>query len=495
MPPPVASAIVGALILALFAMDLRQKPRPSIALWIPALYLFVVASRPVSMWLRGATWSSAADVMEGSPLDAALYLALDSAALAVLLRRGSKTGNLLVRAKPVVYFLAYCLVSILWSDYPLIALKRWVKALGDLLMVLVVLTDPNPIMAIRRFFAWTGYVLVPLSVLFIKYYPELGRGYDHWTGAQFFHGVSYNKNGLGVICLYWGIGFFWLWLMSFDQENKRSIWRWTCGTLLVATLWLLTRSSSATSLSCFVMGASIIVLAGIDFFARRPAFIHAAVASMVLLPATVLFLGQFTMALDLLGRDSTLTDRTGLWASIFTIDTNPILGAGYESFWLGARLEKLWSIYWWRPTQAHNGYIELYINLGLVGVALLAGVLVIGYTQAIKAFRRRDVWAGPMLACIVVAVPYNFTEATFRMQNLPWIFLLLAVIAAFALKECGAAMTPHGEGRITALDRDGWGNRAHERASSWYRRESSNLRSLLPREVESQRYAGNSPRH
>lgn len=494
MPPPIASAVTAAFIVALFILDLRQKPRTSFALWIPAVYLFVVASRPISMWMQGGTWSSMNDLAEGSPLDAAFYLALELAALAVLVQRAKRTSSLLVRTGPVLCFLAYCLVSILWSDYPLVALKRWVKTLGDLMMVLVVLTDPGPLMAIRRFFAWPGYVLLPLSLLFIKYYPQLGRGYDGWTGAPFYHGVSYNKNGLGVICLYWGIGFFWLWLSSFDKQTKWSIPTWANGTMLAMSLWLLTKSSSATSLSCFIMGVTVIMLVRTDFFASRTAFIHVITASMVLLPFAVLFLGQFTVALDLLGRDSTLTDRTGLWAAIFTIGFNPILGAGYESFWLGPRLEKLWSIYWWRPTQAHNGYIELYINLGMVGIALLIAVLGRGYSQAISAVRRREIWGGLVLACIVVAVPYNFTEATFRMQNLPWIFLLLTVSAAPVLKESGGSIAPFKQVRNYGQRRTSEEPRMCERPIPWYSRAADRSDQTANMHSEQAAHSGRSER-
>jgi hypothetical protein len=58
---------------------------------------------------------------------------------------------------------------------------------------------------------------------------------------------------------------------------------------------------------------------------------------------------------------------------------NPIFGAGYGGFWLGERLDRFWAMYPTSPPiQAHNGYIEVYLNLGLIGLILIASVLLSG---------------------------------------------------------------------------------------------------------------------
>ena len=76
------------------------------------------------------------------------------------------------------------LLAILWSDFQFVAFKRWIKILGHPIMALVVLTDPDPIEALRRLFKRAAFVLVPMSILFIKYFPEYGRGFDQWTGER-----------------------------------------------------------------------------------------------------------------------------------------------------------------------------------------------------------------------------------------------------------------------------------------------------------------------
>ena len=67
-----------------------------------------------------------------------------------------------------------------------------------LIMVLIVLTDPEPTKAFAALFRRCAFVLLPLSALFIKYYPQLGRGFDQWTGAAANSGVATTKNQLSA---------------------------------------------------------------------------------------------------------------------------------------------------------------------------------------------------------------------------------------------------------------------------------------------------------
>ena len=56
----------------------------------------------------------------------------------------------------------------------------------------------------------------------------------------------------------------------------------------------------------------------------------------------------------------TLTGRTAIWDSVLQKVSNPLFGAGFESFWLGDRLKSMWAEFYFKPNQAHNGYIEVY---------------------------------------------------------------------------------------------------------------------------------------
>jgi O-antigen ligase len=76
--------------------------------------------------------------------------------------------------------------------------------------------------------------------------------------------------------------------------------------------------------------------------------------------------------------------------------------------------------------EAHNGYIELYLNLGWIGVTLLALIIVTGYRHVLRALRRDPSRGGLGFAFFVATVVYSLSEAGFRMMTPVWIAFLLA---------------------------------------------------------------------
>jgi exopolysaccharide production protein ExoQ len=133
--------------------------------------------------------------------------------------------------------------------------------------------------------------------------------------------------------------------------------------------------------------------------------------------------------LQSLGRNSTLTGRTDIWDAVLQVPINPLLGAGFESFWMGERLKELWTIPIMNGiNEAHNGYLETYLNLGWVGVTLFGLLILTGYRNILRMLRRDPEGARIRLGFFVIAVVYNFTEAGTRSTDLVWIAFLFAVI-------------------------------------------------------------------
>ena len=432
MPQKIATVVYILGICGLFALDRDRRARTSIALWIPVFWLLINGSRPVSLWLQaGPTIDSPDKYLDGSPLDASVFGILLAAGLVVLVGRRTSVGMLLRANAPILIFFSYCALSVLWSDYPFIALKRWVKAVGDVVMVVIVLTDPDRLNAIKKFLARVGFVLVPLSILFIKYYPDLGRSYNQWTWIPMYCGVTLGKNLLGMTCLITGLGSVWRLVAAYQSRNSKTRSRQMIahGALVAMVVWLFVMANSMTSLSCFVMASGLIVLTSLPRVARRPVVVNLLVIAIVGLSSVALFVPGAGLVKSL-GRDSTLTGRTTIWEVVISLAGSPLFGTGFESFWLGQRLQRVWDMTEQGIQEAHNGYLEVYLNLGWIGVALLAVIIVTCYRNVVAGLRRNlDGASGLWLGFLVVGVVYNFTEAGFRMMSLVWIALLLAVMA------------------------------------------------------------------
>jgi exopolysaccharide production protein ExoQ len=429
LPPVIALWLTFAFIFLLFRRDAPEKHGVSRALWIPLIWLVITGSRTVNQWINLRAGNSIIDPGDGSPLDAAVYFSLIVLGYYVLRKRGVNLATFARNNRWLTAFFIFSLISVVWSDFPLIAGKRWIKIFGHPIMVLIVLTDPVPIAAVSWLLKRVAYVLVPLSICFIKYFPEYGRGYDLWTGQAFNSGVATNKNELGCLCLIFGMFFFWSILQSFKLSNPKVRRReiiFNCG-FFALNGWLLMQASSATSLSTMALGMVVIWVAGLPFVDKRYVAIYL-VGAVLLFAALEPFFGIYATVVKGLGRNLTLTDRTDVWKAVLKLQTDPIFGAGFESFWLGERLETLWKEFFWHPLQAHNGYIETYLNLGWIGVGLLAGQFVGTLQKVQQELVRRFEFGRLRLGFLVAIILYNYTEAAFVSVSFVWtMFFLIAV--------------------------------------------------------------------
>jgi exopolysaccharide production protein ExoQ len=296
-------------------------------------------------------------------------------------------------------------------------------------MVLVVLTDPNPREAIKRFFARVGFVLVPLSVLYIKYYPQIGRGYDRWDGRAFYNGVAPSKNLLGCILLVVGLPCLWRFVRAFYEKPNRMSALVVHGTILGMTLWLFNISDSATSKSCFALGGAIMAAATLGKV-RRPSRVHVIVLTLATCGLLgYIFRDAYAFVVQSLGRNTTLTGRTELWDDLTPMVVHPWIGTGFESFFLGDRAKFLWAKYWWHPNEAHNGFFEIFLTLGWLGLGCLVILIIAGYRNVVREYRRDPALGSLRLAFLVAAIVYNMTEAAFKVMNPVWIAFTLAVTA------------------------------------------------------------------
>lgn len=436
MPPVIALVVALAAIGYLLWREWNEEPRTSAATWIPTLWLLINGSRQVSVWLGHGSSFAAQRLEEGSAVDKAVYGGLILAAVGVLASRVSRPGAMVRGNLPLVVLLLYAGVSVLWSDFPAVAFKRWVKTLGDALMVLVLWSEAQPARAIGAVIRRCAYVLVPLSVLFCKYYENLGVNYDEW-GRRFYTGVATDKNMLGYVLFVTGL-FLVARLLGprgepMAKENRPTD-RAIDVALLVMIGWLFVVTDCKTALFALICGAGVVVASRASLV--RTHFVSCAAVAVVLGIVLELAFSLSGFLMEGAGRDATLTGRTGLWETLLGEPINPLVGVGYGSFWLGERLARYWAMYPTSPPiQAHNGYLEVYINIGLIGLTLVAVLLLNGLATVrarivnlVPDMAAHDrVLATFGLAYVSAYLLYNVTEATF--QGLNFLFTIFLILA------------------------------------------------------------------
>jgi exopolysaccharide production protein ExoQ len=407
--------------------DNAMRDGISRALWIPTLWVMIISSRPLSMW---AGFGGGTSTMEGSPLDALFFFTLIIAALVVLSRRGLNWPLLISQNWPVFLFYFYLLFSVLWANSPPVSFKRWFKEFGNIAVLLVILTEQNPQQALRAVFVRCAYLMLPLSLVFIRYFPSMGRYYSSHGGEGEFTGVAMQKNSLGALVLICGLIVLWDWLeLRREQKNspkmrKHTYLHW--GLLLIG-VYLFYMCNSATSMVCFGIGVLIIAATRLPLLRKRLQMLGVVA---ILAVCSLWLLNQISgideNIVEGLGRNMTFTGRTDVWRELLNLNTDPVFGVGFMSFWDDMQYRA--KLPYWVAFSAHNGYLEEYLAGGWAGIFFLVLMLLgIGYR-----INSRLMWDGDFgvirFAIFAITLVANFSESNFAcMTPIGFLFLLAAI--------------------------------------------------------------------
>lgn len=462
MPPCLALLICTAFVLFLLEVERRTLRGVSTASWIPTLWMLAIASKPLPSWL-GMTGSNES----GSWLDELMLASLAILGIAILARRRFSSWAVFRQQRWLLVLLAYMYASTLWSEITFIALRRCVRESVILVMVLVVMSEANPRKALASVFRRSAYILLPFSLLLIKYYPLLGRQYGRWSGIEMWTGVTNQKNQLGRLCMI--CIFFLLWaLYERWRERPHADGHYQAMAdvaVVLLALYLLNGADSSTSLASLIVGVAVYL--GFCWCRKLKIKVPqtALLASVIFLVgygASAPFLGGSSVSSfsAMLGRDSTLTGRTEVWANVLpAIKRQPLVGYGFGSFWTDAR-RKLYEI----PT-AHNGYLDIMLELGEIGLALYTIWLLSCARQLHRALGQDYCWASLAICFLLMSLLYNTTESALNSLTEyvtaagTLAFIVVANKADVILQEAKdyAAPVPHTTtGIVNVADRGVW---------------------------------------
>ena len=427
---PVALVFCLIFIAWLLARDCRRRPSVSVAIWIPTLFLLIVGSRPVSLWFGGSAGNGTmGNDAERSPLDQVFYLSIIVAAWIIAYLRRVNWNKLLTANAALIPLYLFFAISVLWSGDPVGSSKRLFKDFGMVFVISAILSEQNPLEAIRAVYVRCACVLFPLSVVFIRYFPTMARSYSI-AGEEMLTGVTTQKNTLGEIILVFGLFLIWDYLerRSADRRPRSSKIQWDCLVLLIMAAWLLYMSQSKTALLCLIIGTALIV--------RRGWLASKLTSTLVLLAAlfapVVIFFKQqvgsvIASLVQAVGRDATFTGRTDIWDHITFTTVNTFVGAGYWNFWGGKGGLAISQAMGTTVPNAHCGYLDIFLDGGVVGLVLLSCLLVTSGRRLITHLDANH-FQRVRFAVLIVMILYNLSESTFCRLSPTWFTTLLAII-------------------------------------------------------------------
>jgi exopolysaccharide production protein ExoQ len=364
-------------------------------------------------------------VLGGCYLSAAIILIPYYRETLFVVRRNWSLASLVVLA----------LVSCLWADLPSLVLRHSIAVFGMTLFG-VALAVRLSLEEQLRLLSWVLRIIAVLSVLCVLFLPSAGMSNLPDQQGEW-RGIFGYKNALGSTM---ALSVLVEWLLPADTLVSKLV-SWLA--LLISAV-LLVFSTSITPLVALLGGLLFIeIYKFVMLRLRLPLYVVVLGALLIVASGVTVLFVDSERAIGALGRSSDLTGRTEIWNMVLSyIPERPVLGYGYSGFWGGAAVESatvdraLGSMIMY----SHNGYLEILLNLGAVGLLFTLAFLATGMKRAYDCSERNRSSVGLWpLAFLFFFLLHNIGECSILFQQLEWAVCVATVVGAdVALLESAA---------------------------------------------------------
>jgi len=331
--------------------------------------------------------------------------------------------------------------SSLWAETPELSFRRCGAALGTTLVgvaLAIKLTQEEQL----RLLSWLFRILAMLSLACVILFPSYGiSDTGDWQGVFGFKNFFGSQMAVSVLIE---------WQLPTDTRWSKMLNR----LALFLSAFLLIRSNSITSIVALV-GAFLLV--EVYKFAnlrlRMPLYATVVATLLIVSLGLVLVAPESGVIAASIGRSTDLTGRSEIWRWVISsIQARPILGYGYAGFWTAsaaASLDREMNI---DVIYSHNGYLDILLTNGVIGLSLAMAFLGTGLKRAFDWSAQRDspasLWP---LAVLSFCLLYNLGECTIFMQHIHWA-LCVAAVAGSDLVLFAPETLPEDEFLLTTSD-------------------------------------------
>ena len=324
----------------------------------------------------------------------------------------------------MIAFLAICFVSVAWSDDPALTAKRQVIILMCFLAVLGVCKQ----LSARDLCVMVLAVAVIYLLLGVSVELRLGTFLPFSAGYRFAGTLHPNTQGLNCACICIAA-----WCLLRGKPRRRLTLLLLFGVGLA--FLLLTKSRTCFGALTVALFAHWVISTTAWTRALAATWLPACAAAVLLV---VVLLdddpGAALSQLALLGRQenvASLSGRIPVWLDVLTyIEDRPLFGYGYGSFWNAERVYAFKVAHDWEIPHAHSSYLEMALNLGIVGMALLLLAVSFGAWRAAGHYARtRDFGYGFVFALLTMGLVHSFVDAGFVKPS----FLALSCVSGLGM--------------------------------------------------------------
>jgi exopolysaccharide production protein ExoQ len=348
-------------------------------------------------------------------------------ALVGLIIERKRAAVAIKKSLPIIVVVGLILLSTFWSDQPGLTARRAFSFFGTSLIGYYIACRFRLTDFIKCLVMSTGVASI-LSVIAIVFFRRFGVMQEEYAGA--WDGIFGHKNILSDAMV---VGVIAAVILMIASKGRR---RLAYAALTLLFFGLIVGSRGVTS---FILAAAMVAfIASVRLMRSKRFGVPAALAlflvsGIVTIAVLAAGIGGQSM-FDLLGRDNSLTGRTDVWQSVMkAIADRPLLGWGYRAFWIAdGPASQYFDDFAWIPPNAHNGLLEFWLDIGLVGTTVVIVALLVGIWNGIRlVMRSRDVMALWPLMTMIYVVLSNIDTTTIEQYNmLAWVAFLVAFVHA-----------------------------------------------------------------
>jgi exopolysaccharide production protein ExoQ len=402
----------------------RTSPWREVNAWIDLLPTIFIA---VGGWIRVATGPIAfrfTAAEENSLARRLTRIALSLLIVLLISMRFQKIVMTCLKQKLLLVLPALAFVSVLWSqnrNHSFVDATN--LALTTVFAIYLYLRYPGRrLLSFLTFSAAVSLLLCLASVIFV---PSIGI--DPFQ-QNAWRGIFAQRNNCAVICVFF--------LLAALHGRPRGLAEHIIrGFVVVVAGTFIVMSGSRTGWLLAVL--ALIFTHGLRLVQRLGSLDRIVFLMFLTIPLAILgfvVAESSTHLLALMGKDPTLTQRTIIWGEVLpSIAKRPIQGYGYSSFWMGLNGESAHAVLatGWMEGQAQDGYLDVLLELGLLGFVPLIWMLGRGLVHAWRAICARSS-AAPIhfgIVVLLVLLIQNIGETSILLPlAIQWLYVLLALL-------------------------------------------------------------------
>ncbi len=345
-------------------------------------------------------------------------------------------------------FLALIAASTIWSNYPSFTALALLSQLATTAFGLFLATAFNwqellrvlansvrAILAASMVFEVIAAVIVqgPIAPIFKNYTGDTPpSGAFYWTQAhlltgQRIQGIVGNSNILAFVAML-GLLVFGVEFVSKTVSRKLSV-----TSLTLAAITLALAKSAGIGFAIVAVGVSVTVawvVRGKNRDERHRLYRFAWTGAGVVMFFVLLYRAE---VFQFIGKSPDMSGRAGIWQSVFgLIQLRPLQGWGWISYWVPGLVpfENLAVVNGVPYYQAHNAYLDVWLQLGIFGLLLLITLIALTFVRlwrvAVRSNDLTQLW--PIMVFVGIVVQ-NLTESRLLLESGWVLFVLLAVKA------------------------------------------------------------------